>query len=226
MSGFATVQPKPVRCNIILLVELRTKLVSEISAAEIFDLIAQRTPEDDYFEFKAEFLHPAKPPKVLEADKEDLLADLVAFANAVGGLIFLGISQDPQGRAYSIEPMTGDEAKKLADSIRDLAVAYLKPGITQLEVVPFQMRETEDRSEWIVVIRVPDGVDKPYMARYKDKTWVSFTIRAGNRKRAMAYEEIQQSFLAAPEQTRMAAMVGEIASIKSLITDLAAKLGR
>ena len=84
--------------------------------------------------------------------------------------------------------MTGDEAKKLADTIRDLAIAYIKPGITQLEVVPFQ---TRDGSEWIVVVRVPDGVDKPYTAKYRDQTWVSFTIRVGNRKRAMANEEIQ-----------------------------------
>ncbi len=77
-----------------------------------------------------------------------------------------------------------------------------------------------------MVVRVPDGVDKPYMAKYRDQTWVSFTIRVGNRKRAMAYEEIQQSFLAGPQQTRMAQIVGDIASIKSLIGDLGAKLER
>lgn len=204
--------------------ELRNKFVSQISRADILDLIAQRTVEDDYLEFKTELLHPRKPPKVLEDDKEDLLADLVAFANAAGGLILIGISEDAQGRASGLAPITGDEAKKLADAVRDLAVAHIKPGTIQLEVVPFQMKE--DGSEWIVLIRVPDGIDKPYMSRYRDQTWVSFTIRVGNRKRAMAYEEIQQGFLAGPQEMRMAQIVAEIESIKSLISDLGAKLGR
>jgi predicted HTH transcriptional regulator len=205
--------------------EFRNKFVSQISRADILDLIAQQTAEDDYFEFKTELLHPTKkPPKLLEDEKEDLLADLVAFANAAGGLILIGISEDAQGRASGLAPVTGDEAKKLANTVRDLAVAYIRPGIIQLEVVPFQMKE--DGSEWIVVIRVPDGVDKPYMSKYKDQTWVSFTIRVGNRKRAMAYEEIQQRFLANPQQERMAQIVGELESIKSLISDLGVKLGR
>ena len=201
---------------------LRNKFVREVSRAEILDLIAQQAVEDDYIEFKTELLHPKKPAKALEDEKEDLLADLVGFANASGGLIAVGIAEDKHGRASGLTPVTGDEATKLANTIRDLTVAYIKPGILRLEVVPFQMKD--DGSEWIVLIRIPDGLDKPYMCDYRDRT--RFAIRVGNRKRHMAYEEIQQRFLANPQEARLAQLVAEIASIKSLISDLDKKLER
>jgi ATP-dependent DNA helicase RecG len=197
-------------------VDLRNKFVSQISRAEILDAIAQRRGEDDYLEFKSELFHSRKPAKVLDDDKEDLLADLVAFANAAGGLILVGIAEDSAGRAETLKAVTGDEAKKLANTVRDLAVAYIKPGILQLEVVPFQMND--DGSEWIVVVRVPDGIDKPYMSTYQDQT--RFAIRIGNRKRSMAYEEVQQSFLSNPQQAQLAKIFSEITSIRSLISDL------
>lgn len=136
---------------------MRNRFVRDISSAEILNVIAQRTAEDDYFEFKTEVLHPKKPSKVAEEDKEDLLVDLVAFANAAGGLILIGVAEDSQGKAQSLAPMTGDEARNLANTIRDLAIAHIRPGILQLEVVPFQMKD--DGSEWIVVVRVPGGSD-------------------------------------------------------------------
>jgi predicted HTH transcriptional regulator len=203
-------------------VNLRNKFVSQIPRSEILDLIAQSTVEDDYIEFKTELFHPRKPAKQLEDEKEDLLADLAGFANAAGGLVAVGIAEDDQGRASSLVPVAGDEAAKLANAIRDLAVAYIKPGMPQLEVVPFKMKD--DGSEWIVLIRVPDGLDKPYMSAYRDRT--RFAMRVGNRKRSMAYGEIQQGFLANPQEMRMAQLVSEIESIKSLISDLTTKLGR
>lgn len=81
-----------------------------------------------------------------------------------------------------------------------------------------------DGSEWIVVIRVPEGSAKPYMSEFRDGT--RFTVRTGNRKRAMTYAEIQHDFLANPQQTYMAQVLAEMASIKSLIIDLGVKLGR
>lgn len=117
---------------------LRDKFVSEISPAEILDVIAQRTAEDDYVDFKKEILHPKKPHKVLEEDKEDLMADVAAFANASGGLILIGVGEDLQGRAYNLAPMTGDEAKKLADSIRDLAAAHINRASFSWKSCPFK----------------------------------------------------------------------------------------
>ena len=207
-------------------VDLRNRFVRQISRSEILDLIAEKAVEDDYLEFKAELLHPGrspkiKPPKVLEDEKEDVLADLVAFANAAGGLILIGIAEDLQGGADSLRPMTGDEAKRLADTIRDLAVSYIKPSTIQLEVVPFQMKD--DGTEFIVAVGIREGVDRPYMSSYRDQT--RFAIRAGNRKRSMAHEEILHRFVTGPQDERMAEIVAEMKSMRSMISDLRPKPG-
>lgn len=202
--------------------DLRGKFASQISRAEILKLVADGTAEDDYLEFKGELFHPKKSQKNLEDDKADLLADLVAFANASGGLVVVGIVQDAQGKASTLAPMTGSEAGNLANSIRDLAVAHVKPGIIQLEVMPFSLKD--DGGEWLVLIRVPDGLDKPYMSIFQDQT--RFAIRSGNRKRSMAYDEIQQRFLFNPQQARMAQILSEIESIRSLISDIGSKAER
>ena len=46
---------------------------------------------------------------------------------------------------------------------------------------------SDDGSEWIVIIRVPDSADNPHMSIYQDQT--RFMIRVGNRKRAMTYDD-------------------------------------
>jgi predicted HTH transcriptional regulator len=96
-------------------VPIRGKLISEITPADILDLILQQTQEDQFLEFKAELLDP-RQPRALEASRADWVSDLVAFANANGGHIIVGVGADRQERASGLRPMTGDHAKKLADS--------------------------------------------------------------------------------------------------------------
>lgn len=160
------------------------RLVSEISSPDIYDLILQAAPEDSFLEFKAELLDPRWPPEKLDADRADWISDLVAFANARGGHIVVGLEADAQERAAKLRPMSGDQAKKLADSLRDLAIAHIKPNITQLEIQAFEITA----ADWIVLARVPDSQAKPHMSSYKDGT--RFMVRDGSRKRQMAYDEI------------------------------------
>jgi len=163
----------------ITYVPIREKVVSEISAADIFDLITQQTPEDLFLEFKAEMLDPGKPKDKLEFDKADWVADVVAFANAQGGHILIGLQADGQERAAKLKPIVGDQAKRLADQLRDLAIERIKPSMAQLEVAPIAITP----SEWIVVARVPHSSDKPHISSHNGRT--RFTPRDGNRKRDM-----------------------------------------
>jgi hypothetical protein len=58
------IPPSPQPLQYTFSVELRAKFVTQISPAEILDLVAQRTPEDDYLEFKSGIFHAAKTTKV------------------------------------------------------------------------------------------------------------------------------------------------------------------
>jgi predicted HTH transcriptional regulator len=78
-------------------VPIRGKLISEISPADICDLILQHAPEDQFLEFKSQLLDPRKP-RQLDHNRADWVSDLVAFANAEAGDIFVGVEADKQER--------------------------------------------------------------------------------------------------------------------------------
>jgi predicted HTH transcriptional regulator len=193
-------------------------LISEISPADIHNLILQAAPEDSFLEFKAELLDPRKPPDRLDADRADWVADLAAFANSRGGHIIVGIEADDQERAARLKPMAGDQAKRLADSLRDLAIAHIKPSIVQLEVRSFEITS----AEWIVLAGVPDSQNKPHMSSYNGGT--RFTLRDGNRKREMAYDEIQKLYLNGPQQELLIQFLSQIEAIKSQIESIDLRL--
>lgn len=199
-------------------VPITGRLVSEISPGDIHSLILERTPEDSFLEFKAELLDQRKPPNVLDADRADWVADLVALANAKGGHIVVGIEADTKERAEKLRTMLGDNAKRLADSLRDLAIAHVKPNITQLDVRSFQITP----AEWIVIAAVPDSRGKPHMSSYGGGT--RFTVRDGARKREMAYDEIQEMYLSGPQQQLLVQFVSQIEALKSQLGSIDARL--
>jgi hypothetical protein len=126
----------------------------------------------------------------------------------------IGLKEDKQGRAAGLKPVADDEAKRLADRLRDLAIAHVKPNIAQLEIAPIKITD----SEWIVVARVAHSIDKPYLSCHNHGT--RFTLRDGNRKREMAYDEIRELFLAGPQQQLIVRIHSEIESINSRLADL------
>lgn len=196
-----------------VIVSIRGKLISEITPADIWNLITQRAPEDAFLDFKKEILDPRKPPSKRKQEEEDWIADLVAFANAQGGHIIIGVETDKQERAFRLTPMVGDQAKRLADVLRDKAIAWVKPHIA-LDITAFEM--TVD--EWIVIAFVPDSQDKPHMCGYDGRT--RFTVRTGNRKREMSYEEIQTYFLSRPREQLLVRFLSEIQSVNSRLDDI------
>ncbi len=199
---------------------IRGKLISEIAPADIHELTLEATPEDQFLEFKAELLDPRKPSDRLDADRADWLSDLVAFGNALGGHIIIGVEADDQDRAARLRPMNGDDAKRLADMLRDIAIAHIKPNIIQLEIRSFEITS----SEWIVIAGIPQSTQKPHMSSMHHGT--RFTVRDGNRKREMAYDEIQRLYLDGPQQQLLLQFVSQVEGIKSQVESIHSRLDR
>lgn len=197
------------------------KAIREISPKDIWELISGQTPEDAFIEFKSEIFNPSKPPSALDQEGDDIIADLVAFANAQGGHVIIGVRQDDLGRAQALNSMTGDQADKIAKSLRDRAIQHIKPAVLQLEVRPFSMRE--DESEWVVIAAIPDSGDKPHMSSYNQQT--RFEIRVDNRKRKMTFDEIRGAILGSSQQALLTRIVQEVQDLKSLVSNLQTTLG-
>ena len=189
---------------------LQGKFVSDITREDILELVHTHVAEDVLIDFKEVIFHPthAKPNEEID----DLLADLVAFANAFGGHIVVGI-EDRQDRAWQLRPMPETEAGRIATKLKALAIQYIKPPIVPLEVVPFRMDDTAD--EWVVIIHIQGGQAKPHISSYLSQTL--FAIRDGNRKRSMTVEEIRNSFLDGPQQSALAGIYRELQSVRALV---------
>lgn len=86
-----------------------SKAVGEITAADIEGLVNSRVREGERIEFKKELSTPAgasswaTDQKIAKEAKNQILKEVVAFANAFGGALVLGIDEDRR----SIPPGAG-----------------------------------------------------------------------------------------------------------------------
>ena len=192
---------------------LQGKLVAEISRDDIRELVRTRTAEDLFIDFKRVIFHPdhGRP----DAEIEDILSDVVAFANAFGGHIVVGI-EDRNDSAWQLTPMPQASARRIATKLKALAIQHIKPPIVPLEIVPMSMNDHVD--EWIVIVGIPEGQSRPHMCGFGERT--TFTTRDGNRKRPMTADEVKNAFLAGPQQSALANIYRELQSVSALVETL------
>ena len=105
-----------------------------------------------------------------ESLSSDLAKEICAFANATGGKVLLGISDDKQIKGIEI-------TNRLKSQIHDM-VRNLDP---KLEV-------SLETFANILIINVPEGKNKPYSANGK------FYVRQGTNSQQLTREEIREFF--------------------------------
>jgi predicted HTH transcriptional regulator len=75
------------------------RTLSSITAADVQQLVTDRTTEGRTIEFKRDLPGPK------ESDRKEFLADVSSFANAVGGDLIFGV-EERDGRAIAAEGLT------------------------------------------------------------------------------------------------------------------------
>jgi ATP-dependent DNA helicase RecG len=105
-----------------------------------------------------------------EAFSDRIAVDFCAFANATGGKLILGISDDGQVRGVSL-------TNRLKSQIQDLA-RHLDPPVA-VEILPL---------ENVIAVDIPEGGNKPYSANGK------FFLRIGPNSQQLGRDEIRRFF--------------------------------
>lgn len=123
--------------------------------------------EDLHTEFKLEAIHP-----------DDLSAELVAFANADGGQLILGVSEDHRVVGV-VDP---DKVRQYVDNV---AVNNCVPPVTVTQEV------VRRGARAVLVVSVPKGEQRPY----KTNRGVYF-IRTSSGRRQASREELLRLFQA------------------------------
>jgi ATP-dependent DNA helicase RecG len=137
-----------------------------METSELLEIVARG--EDSRHQFKAD-----------ANNANSLAAEIVAFANAGGGQIFIGVANDG-----TISPHDQASVDRLNQLIANAASNSVRPPINPLtENVPVS-------TGVVIVVTVPDGLSKPY----QDNSGVFWVKNGSDKRRVTAREELQRMF--------------------------------
>ena len=121
-----------------------------IDAAALQALIDNGVPESTTLEFKRETYGNA------DADKKELLKDVSAFANTLGGDLLLGI-EDEKGVAKAITPLAIEDLDKEIQRLTSILQTTLEPALIGLRMQRIRVAGGE-----VIHIRVPRSFTPPH----------------------------------------------------------------
>ena len=151
--------------------------MSAPSAADRFHL-RRRNGEDSRTAFRKVRFGRAG---ILSPPPNDLAADLVAFANAGGGSVFVGAES---GRSFG--GLAADRAAETERLVAEVAAAHCQPPIhPRFDRVPLPQRR--GRQTRIVHARIPRGL---FLHRTRDGGWYG---RWGSRTRRFTADELRRA---------------------------------
>lgn len=135
-----------------------------MEAAELIEIIARG--EDSSHQFKAD---------VNNADS--LAAEIVAFSNSGGGRMFIGVSDNNK-----VVGLSAEAVGRINQLISNSSSQIVRPAVNPLT------ENVAHPDGLVIVVRVADGVSKPYM----DKNGVIWVKNGSDKRRATSREEIQR----------------------------------
>lgn len=177
------------------MIEVLSKPADQIGIDDIKALIASEVPEGEQIEFKESL--PAKGQtrdpwenggdQIGNRAKDTILKEVVAFANAHGGALLLGIKESatkpPVATKISPIPRCADLAEKLKQVFRDL----VEPQLPRLEVFAVPT----DGQSGVIILRV----GRSRLAPHRVTRTLVCPIRRSNSCEVMTMREIQDMTL-------------------------------
>lgn len=151
--------------------------------------------ENEYIDYKKN-LHYLEIPKEekerktkIAQGKSEFKSDVCAFANAEGGYLILGISDDNgcASELCGIEIPNNDTDKFELDRRNDLT--GIQPRIPSIK---FHFIKIEDQ-KYIVILYIKHDSFAPYLHVENEKNYQAFR-RTGNKKATMTYTELRNMF--------------------------------
>lgn len=166
------------------------KYLDSIDHNDIESLITNEVKENRTIEYKEQL------PDSTESEKKEFLADISSFANASGGDIIYGISEqrDSQGKTTGIP----EEVKGLSGINTDAEIRRLeniiRDGIApRINGIRFKPIDGFSQGKIVLLIRVPKSWSSPHMVTFKNNS--RFYARNNTGKYQLDVTEIRSAFL-------------------------------
>lgn len=113
------------------------------------------------------------------SNADAMAAELAAFANSGGGVLFIGVNDDG-----SVAGLDTAAVRRLNQLLSNAASQHVRPSLHPLT------ENIQTETGIVVVINVPDGLAKPYLD-HQGRIWVK---QGADKRRVTAREEIQRMF--------------------------------
>ena len=173
------------------MISVLSKPTDQIGVADIQELIDSQVPEGQQIEFKADslkdgdsagtWLSGGRP--IREPARNKILEETVAFTNAYGGAVVLGIAESKSKPPVAARICPIRKCAELAEQLKLVFRDCVDPQIPSLEIVAVPT----DGDDGVVVIRV----GKSRMAPHRVEPTGKCTIRRADRREKMTMREIQ-----------------------------------
>lgn len=165
MLGDCPAQMRVSHLNIEAMIERAT---NEWTLSDFQAIATAGIPESQKLEFKADFEQGnqerwrARQDQITSRSRDALAGEIVAFANAFGGVLLLGICEARQSDGIRVSAGLGDPipavaecADRLESSLRDV----IDPPLALLDVRPIK---ASDDGSGFLVIKVPQSLSAPH----------------------------------------------------------------
>jgi ATP-dependent DNA helicase RecG len=113
-------------------------------------------------------------------NSDGLAAEMVAFSNALGGIIFIGVMDDGQ-----IKGLDRQEVSRLNQLISNTASQHVRSPIA-VQTENIGMGE----GKVVIALNIPEGIDKPYF----DRQGVIWLKSGADKRRVNSKEELRRLF--------------------------------
>lgn len=185
---------------------LFTKPLNELAWVNVNDLVQAGAMESQAIEFKGDLQvedggkHPwhEGDRKIDAYARDDLFKEIVAFANADGGNLVLGMAESRDHEKRATKPRPLPRCRELADRLRQLSESWIEPVLPAIEWRGITASEGSD--DGVVIARVPGSRLAPHRLRGTGE----FYIRRGENSVPMTIRDIHDGVL------RSASMFGQI----------------
>lgn len=156
---------------------------------DIVNIVENKLPEGQKLEFKKYFFEDGKFNRLLDKNKNALVKEITAFANADGGTIVIGIEEDENHNPLTLSDVgvNKENFETWEQSFRQFISAKIKPVIYGLTS---KLVNYDDEN--LIMIEIPKSMMKPHA--FDDGNKDSFHIRYGNTTNAMRLEELRSAF--------------------------------
>lgn len=176
------------------MLRLFSKSANELTAEDVAKLVSEALPEGQHVEYK-EALPSTRQTgdpwlqgagSIGEKARNEILAEVIAFANADGGNLVLGMEEtaDHPKRAKGVKPLP--RCHDLAGRLRHVARDCVEPQLPSVEIYGVETGK-RPKGTGVVLIRVPPSRLGPHRLTTNSECY----IRRADRTEKMTMREIQ-----------------------------------